>query len=151
VWTNLTAWWTCTPLVDGHGNRQISYFLPSYLKILNGFIILASRGSEFSHRLFRLALKRDLILEAGWVPQLHTTCQGRHIPSVNQLMRLDIRHRHNIYWPLEGRRIRCCVCFTGNKKTRTKFKCPDCSMGLCPNPCFMLYHTKLHFRRLNWH
>jgi len=31
------------------------------------------------------------------VPQLHTTCQGRHIPSVNRLMRLDIRRRHNIH------------------------------------------------------
>lgn len=96
VWTNLTAWWTCTPLVDGHGNKQTIFYLP-YLKILNGFIILASCSSEFSHRFFRLVLKRDLILEASWVPQLHTTCQWRHIPSMNQLMKLDIRHRHNIH------------------------------------------------------
>ena len=45
---------------------------------LNDFIVLASCDSEFSHRLFRLALKMDLILEAGWVPQLQTTFQERH-------------------------------------------------------------------------
>jgi hypothetical protein len=99
----------------------------------------------------RLGLKRELILEAGWVPQLQTTCKGRHIASMNQLMRLDIRHRRKIHWPLEGKRIQCYVCSTNNRKTRKNFRCPDCSMGLCPRPCFMIYHTKLHFRRLNWH
>jgi hypothetical protein len=33
----------------------------------------------------------------------------------------------------------------GIKGTGTKFKCPKCNVGLCSDPCFRLYHTKLNF------
>ena len=35
--------------------------------------------------------------------------------------------------------IGCCACFAKNKATRTKFKCPECSMGLCATPCFGVF------------
>jgi len=43
------------------------------LTILNSFIILASCGSKLSHWQFRLTLERDLIQEAGRVPQPQPT------------------------------------------------------------------------------
>jgi hypothetical protein len=41
------------------------------------------------------------------------------------------------------------VCSTKTKEMQTKFKCSKCNMGLCADPCFRVYHTKLHFWRLS--
>jgi len=51
--------------------------------------------------------------------------QERHAPSIRQLSRIDTQY--NKPWSLTG----CCVCFAKNKSTRTKFKCPECNMGMC--------------------
>jgi hypothetical protein len=40
-----------------------------------------------------------------------------------------------------------CV-FCKDKERGTKFRCSQCSVGLCSNPGFKRCHTKLHFLRL---
>ena len=59
------------------------------LTILNSFIILASCGSKLSHWQFRLTLERDLIQEAGRVPQPQPTRWRRRAPSTSHIQRLD--------------------------------------------------------------
>jgi hypothetical protein len=120
------------------------------LTILNSFIIIVSCGSEFSHRLFRLAIIRDIIQEAGQVPQPQTTRHGRQASSMNQLTRLDIRHRHSIHWRLEGKRIQCFVCSANNKEIRAKFRCPECSVGVS-QPMFQDVLHEITFLETNWH
>jgi hypothetical protein len=46
---------------------------------------------------------------------------------------------------MQCKRIRCRMYSGKNKRTRTKFKCQECDIGLCATPCFELSHTKLLF------
>jgi len=99
------------------------------LTILNSFIILASCGSNLSHRQFRLMLVRDPIQEAGRVPRPQNARQRRRTPSMIQLKRLDSRHSR--HWLMQCKRIQCHVCSARNKETRTKYRCQECNKVVC--------------------
>ena len=113
------------------------------LTILNSFIILASYGSKLSHRQFRLTLVSDLIPEAGSVPWPQTARGRRQVSSTSWIKNLD--SRHNRHWLIQCKRIRCRLRSAINNKTRTKYKCRECNLGLCATPCFKVHHTKLLF------
>jgi hypothetical protein len=59
------------------------------LTILNSFIIHASCGSKLSHWQYRLTLVRDLIQDAGRVPQPQPAGWRRQAPSTSHIQRLD--------------------------------------------------------------
>jgi hypothetical protein len=83
--------------------EAIFHFLDLTIPI--SFIILASCGSKLWHWQFRLTLVRDLVQEAGRVPQTQTTRQGRKPLSMSQLKWADTRH--NRHWLMQCKRIQC--------------------------------------------
>jgi hypothetical protein len=111
------------------------------LTVLNSFIFITSCGAKLTHRDFRLALVKDLIQEGIRVPQ--TALRGRPTPLTKNLTRLDFWQ--SPHWPQEANRIRCRMCSAANKQTLRKVKCEICNVGLCLEPCFKIYHTKLNF------
>jgi hypothetical protein len=94
-----------------------------------------------AHWDFRLTLIKDLIQEAGRFPRIQTAFRLRPTPSTEKLIRLDFLQ--NTHWARATNRFRCCV--SAANKQEMKVKCEICNVGLCWEPCFKIYHTKLHF------
>jgi hypothetical protein len=91
------------------------------LTILNNFIVLASCGSKVSHQLFRWTWVRDLIQDAGGVPELHTARHERQAPSTSQLKDLTQDTANTCLW--EEREFGAMCVPLKTKKLRTKFRC----------------------------
>jgi len=59
------------------------------------------------------------------------------------------------YWPQNGKQIQCGVCSTKDLNVQSakwsfvstwiRFKCLECNVGLCFDPCLWVFHTKSQF------
>ena len=83
---------------------------------------------------------RDLVQEAGRVPQTQTTRQGRKPLSMSQLKWADTTDTG-----LCSVREFNAICSAKDKEKGTKSKCHECNVGLCATPYFEVCKTKLHF------
>jgi hypothetical protein len=110
------------------------------VSILNSYILVTFCGSKLTHRDFRLALVRDLIQEGGG-------CLN-HRPSYVADQLFPLSNRQDLTFgtvntgpQMEDEFTATCVLQNINK-CRHKFSCPKCSVGLCVDPCFRVYHTQ---------
>jgi hypothetical protein len=113
------------------------------LTIVNSYVILSSCGSKIDHRKFRLTLVQNLLEMSGREPRPQSIPGGRPNPRASQVTRLESQHTE--HWPAVGSRLRCRVCSSKKKRTTTRFSCMKCKVGLCIEPCFQIYHTKVNF------
>ena len=112
------------------------------LAILNSYILLSScGGKKISHRVFQLAIIREMLAWAGhepW-PSMHV---GRPAPASTNIRRLDTYH--NNYWPGLNRMKRQCHVFSARGVTWTvMFEYVKCDMAFCVDQNYFVdYHTK---------
>jgi len=113
------------------------------LTVLKSWILLSSRGAQYTHRDFRLLLVRNLIEEAGKSQDCPTSSLvGRPSAAAANIVRLDIRH--NQHWPAKSTQLHCHLCSTRGQRKTTVYMCAKCDIGLCVVPCFAEYHTKVN-------
>jgi hypothetical protein len=112
------------------------------LTILNSITILTSCGSKLSHQQFKLTLVRDLIQEAGRVPQPQTARQRWQAPSMSQLKRFDLRHTR--HWLMYCKRIWCHV-FYWKQRNKNKIQV---SRRQHKSLCYPTFQTA--FLRTKW-
>jgi len=136
--TNLTACQTFTPLADGHGNGQRSYFFTFWNLQLSSILLFQPlMVQNYHHWPFRLRLVRT----KGCLrprPQDKTDKPPSSVKQKDYTI-------HNKHWLLDGKRIVCHACSAKNKGTSMKFKCAECNWVLCASTCFKIHYTKLHF------
>lgn len=96
---------------------------------------------------FRIELVRQLIGKYG--KNLGT---GRRTSSNHHPKRLIDRHFPSLIPYEEGKaakQLTCVVCSQSvlkeRKRSKSRYECIDCNVGLCVNGCFKVYHTLLHF------
>jgi len=79
------------------------------LTVLNSWILLSSRGAQYTHRDFRLLLVRNLIEETG-KSQDHPTPSlvGRSSAAAANTVRLETRQ--NQHWPVKSMQLHCRLC-----------------------------------------
>lgn len=114
------------------------------LTIVNAFILHKSVGGNMSHKKFREALSRELIIHANEL-NVKNIAAGRARPSLatGKLPRLEVNHSK--HWPSKCKRRRCRVCSLKNKRTNTPYCCKHCDVGLCVDGCFEIWHTRVKF------
>jgi hypothetical protein len=79
------------------------------LTVPNGWILLSSCGTKYTHRDFRFLLVRNLIEEAGRNPDRPTpSLVGRPSATDTNVMRLD--SGYNKHWPAKSNKVRCRAC-----------------------------------------
>lgn len=96
---------------------------------------------------FRIELVRELIGKYG----KNLGC-GRRTSSNYHPKRLIDRHFPSLIPYAEGsapKQLTCVVCSHSvrkeKKRSKSRYECIDCKVGLCVNNCFRDYHTLLHF------
>ena len=126
------------------------------LATLNSYILYKETTEERTPMLQRI-FRRKLISQLIEISEINRKVPGR--PSSMQLTRLSDRH-----FPKKmlsnGRSIsrQCIVCnpaerdilsALGEKRKRpgreSSYKCGQCDVTLCVDPCFELYHTKQEY------
>lgn len=108
------------------------------LSILNAYILYKQKkGITLELIDFRLQVIRQIFEKYG---AQRDPRRGR--PSADKPLRLTGRHFPSL---TGGGSRRCIVCSTTvkrpKKRSRTKYECSDCNMGLCITRCFQEYHT----------
>ena len=113
------------------------------LTVLNSRILLSSCGAKYTHRDFRLLLKK-LIEEAG-KSQNHPTPKLVGRPSSGAKNVLWLKSHHNKHWPAKSStQLRCRPRSSRGQRKGTVYKCARCDVGLCVVPYFKESHTKLN-------
>ncbi|CAH1977393.1 unnamed protein product [Acanthoscelides obtectus] len=94
---------------------------------------------------FQLAVIRQLLERFQ-----KTASRSVHLDLGNK--RLTQRHFPDLVTVKEGIKSayrRCYVCSHSKQKPKkrkeTKYMCRECDVGLCPAPCFKIYHEENHF------
>lgn len=98
---------------------------------------------------FRIELVRQIIEKYGTNPG---SGSGRRISSYQHPKRLEERHFPSLIPFGAGsapKQLTCVVCSHSvrkeRKRSKSRYECVDCNVGLCINGCFKEYHTLLHF------
>lgn len=94
---------------------------------------------------FHLQLIREILIKYSNKTTLKKTSRPRSSDNVLP-MRLKDRHFPSTVPATSNKskpQWRCYVCNKlKNKRKATTFMCKECDVGLCPDPCFAIYHTK---------
>jgi len=97
------------------------------LTVLNSWILLSSRGAQYTHRDFRLLLVRNLTVEAGKSQDRPTpSLVGRPSAAAANIVRLD--GRHNQHWPAKSTQVRRRLCSSRGQRKTTVYKCAKCEV-----------------------
>ncbi|KAG4071321.1 hypothetical protein HA402_004025 [Bradysia odoriphaga] len=96
---------------------------------------------------FRIEVVRQLLEKYG-----KDYGAGRRTSTSHHPRRLIDRHFPSLIPYAEGsapKQLTCVVCSQSvrkvKKRSKSRFECVDCNVGLCVNDCFRDYHTLLHF------
>lgn len=96
---------------------------------------------------FRIELVRQLIEKYG-----QNLGSGRRTSSNHHPKRLIDRHFPSLISYEKGKtpkQLACVVCSQSvrkeRKRSKSRYECRDCNVGLCVTDCFREYHTLLHF------
>lgn len=107
--------------------------------IYNSFVLHNESPNHHKQSLknFRLTLAKDLI-------GCFSSRRKRGRESLEQPQDRFVKRHFPDYLPCneKGKRMerRCTVCTANKTKKKTSYYCPDCNVGLCPAPCFRIYH-----------
>lgn len=89
---------------------------------------------------FQLQLIREIL------EKFHQSTSCQHRTGYNHPLRLTERHFPSVYESVGKNRCRrCVVCSANDKRRESTYECKDCNVGLCVDPCFKIYHTKLNY------
>lgn len=138
--------------------QQKKYYIKIFRQFLdqslwNAFVLYKKQNPIQNIKLLEICLQMVEESIQKYSDGNKSGCPGRPSSTPNPL-RLTARHfaSHIPPNPIKREpRRQCAVCCSrkdGNgKKIRkeTRIWCKDCEVGLCLEPCFELYHTKLHF------
>lgn len=104
---------------------------------INSFIIYKKIGGKKKRLDFMIELAETLISKYGVI---HNNNRPSRIPKVSRLLE---RHFPDIIPPTTKAKPtkRCVVCTTSNNRKESRYWCEECGVGLCPAPCFRIYHT----------
>ena len=70
-------------------------------------------------------------------------------PMLADVAPLNERHFPNFVPPSEKKHNatrRCKVCAENGKRSKSRYQCNDCDVGLSVAPCFILFHTKKNYK-----
>lgn len=113
--------------------------------VLNSYIIHKTNKPRDDHLFTRLDLVKKIFEKYG--ANVSRPVVGR--PSTEpRPSRLTERHFVEKILPTEKKQHpqkRCCVCARRKIRKDSYYWCPDCEAGLCLEPCFKDYHTKVNF------
>lgn len=114
--------------------------------IYNSFVMLKKLNSNIRTNLqFRTQLVDAIIMH-----HLHTEDSNRPGPSPANKDPLRLKEKHFIsrisaFGDSNRKRKKCVRCTHMKKRTDTSFQCAKCSVPLCIEPCFEIYHTKKNY------
>ena len=116
-----------------------SHFLEEAL--YNDFIVYSKEGEKkiTKFMLFILEVIREM-------PE-----DTHQIPADSEFDRLKWRHFLSAIPPRKSKekpQKRCIVCYKNKVRKESRYHCKNCQdhPGLCPAPCFMIYHTQIDFK-----
>lgn len=117
----------------------------------NSYVLYTKNGGSMTHLEYRIKLIEEYV-EKYHIPDFSSK-GGRPSKTPNP-MRLKERHFLKSI-PVTGSKSRptkrCVVCCSkrdgSGKRIRreSRYWCPNCEVGLCLEPCFEIYHTKLNY------
>ena len=104
--------------------------------LLNAHILYAKEGGRKPLLRFKLECINFLLAASASEPSAPTASDrfsGRHFPEL-------IPPTQSKQHPQK----RCIVCTSNKKRKESRYQCGDCAHkpGLCPAPCFKIYHTE---------
>jgi hypothetical protein len=121
-----------------------SFFHLLHLTVLNSCILLSSCGAKHTHQDFRLLLVRNSTEEEGKIQDRPSPrLVGRTSSGAKDVLWLE--SRYNKHWQAKSStKHRCGLCSSRGQGKDTMYKCTRCDVGLCVEPCFEEYHTKVN-------
>lgn len=115
------------------------------ISVLNSYIISKCHNAKQDHFEARLQLIQCLIEKYGAAVKRPTIGRPTTEPRPSRLVERHFIERIPPTEKKERPQRRCAVCSKANVRKDTYFWCPDCNVGLCIEPCFKSFHTKVNF------
>ena len=121
----------------------ISRFFFHYLgeTVFNAFIIYKNYHTQpkYTFMEFKLEIIRSMLGDAGF-----------HVEPSSEFDRLKGCHFAEVTPAKEKKvkpRRRCVICWKRKVRKESRYQCGQCHdrPGLCPAPCFMIYHSKASY------
>ncbi|CAH1982255.1 unnamed protein product [Acanthoscelides obtectus] len=124
--------------------RVIKYYMKMFFHFLsvttlNAFQIYKKIGGKLKRMNFLLELGEKVVEKYSKPLQMKKRRSRTPMPT-----RLIERHFRSIIAPTTKAKPtkRCVVCAEQKKRKESRYWCLECRTGLCPAPCFGIYHTK---------
>ncbi|XP_054715386.1 piggyBac transposable element-derived protein 4-like [Uloborus diversus] len=143
---------SCTSNYSAKRKRQKKYYKKIFFHLLdltiwNSFILYKKNDGSLDHLGFRMKLVRNIVERCA----SNTSRKSTSSKKIENPLRFTGQHfPHKI--PATEKKAeptRCCVICSSKKKDNgkkirreTRYHCPKCEVGLCPAPCFEIFHTK---------
>ena len=111
--------------------------------LFNAFVVYSKEGEKkiTKFMLFKLEVIREMLEDAHQIPadSKFDRLKGHHFLSVIPRSKSK-----------EKPRKRCAVCYKNKVRKEFRYHCKNCQdhPGLCPAPCFMIYHTQIDYATL---
>ena len=105
--------------------------------LYHGFVVYSKEGEKKITKFMLLKLKviREMLEDA------------HQIPEDSESDRLKGRYFLSVIPPSKSKekQERCVVCYKNKVRKESRYHCKNCQdhPGLCPEPCFMIYHTQI--------
>jgi hypothetical protein len=124
-------------------NRLKKYYMKMFRHIfditgVNCYIIYKKLGGKKKRLEFMLELAEAIISKYGFTH--NKSNRPSKIPKISRLLE---RHFPAIIPPTKKSKPtkRCVVCTKSGVRKESRYWCEECGVGLCPAPCFKIYHT----------
>nr|CAH7735314.1 unnamed protein product [Callosobruchus chinensis] len=110
------------------------------ITILNTYILYKQSGGKKTRLNFTIELAEELIKKYA-----QPLDQQRRRSKAHNVSRFIDRHFPSIIPPTPNKEKptkRCHICYEKKVRKESRYWCSECRTGLCPAPCFGVYHTK---------
>nr|CAH7723798.1 unnamed protein product [Callosobruchus chinensis] len=110
------------------------------ITILNTYILYKQSGGKKTRLNFTIELAEELIKKYA-----QPLDQQSRRSKAHNVSRFIDRHFPSIIPPTPNKEKptkRCHICYEKKVRKESRYWCSECRTGLCPAPCFGVYHTK---------